>query len=41
MALLMKLRKHMNMIAKAKAWIKANPKAINPWDDKAFKVSGG
>ena len=29
------------MIAKAKAWIKANPKAINPWDDKAFKFPGG
>lgn len=30
-----------DMIAKAKAWIKANPKAINPWDDKAFKFPGG
>ncbi|MDB5229159.1 MAG: 3-hydroxyacyl-CoA dehydrogenase NAD-binding protein [Bacteroidota bacterium] len=29
------------MIAKAKAWIKANPKAINPWDDKGFKFPGG
>lgn len=29
------------MIAKAKAWIKANPKAINPWDDKSFKIPGG
>jgi 3-hydroxyacyl-CoA dehydrogenase/enoyl-CoA hydratase/3-hydroxybutyryl-CoA epimerase len=29
------------MMAKAKAWIKANPKAINPWDDKAFKFPGG
>ena len=30
-----------DMIAKAKAWIKANPKAINPWDDKGFKFPGG
>ncbi len=29
------------MIVKAKAWIKANPKAINPWDDKGFKFPGG
>ena len=29
------------MLAKAKAWIKANPKAINPWDDKGFKFPGG
>ncbi len=30
-----------DMFAKAKAWIKANPKAINPWDDKGFKFPGG
>ncbi|QQR97285.1 MAG: enoyl-CoA hydratase/isomerase family protein [Sphingobacteriales bacterium] len=30
-----------DMITQAKAWIKANPKAINPWDDKAFKFPGG
>lgn len=29
------------MIAKAIIWIKNNPKAINPWDDKAFKFPGG
>ena len=29
------------MLEKAKTWIKANPKAINPWDDKAFKFPGG
>ena len=29
------------MMEKAKEWIKANPKAINPWDDKAFKFPGG
>ncbi len=30
-----------DMIVKAKTWIKANPKAINPWDDKGFKFPGG
>ena len=30
-----------DMMAKAKAWIKTNPKAINPWDDKSFKFPGG
>ena len=30
-----------DMIAKAKVWIKANPKATNPWDDKGFKFPGG
>lgn len=30
-----------DMFAQAKAWIKANPKAINPWDDKGFKFPGG
>ena len=29
------------MMEKAKEWINANPKAINPWDDKAFKFPGG
>jgi len=29
------------MMDKAKAWILANPKAINPWDDKGFKFPGG
>lgn len=29
------------MMEKAKAWIKANPKAMNPWDDKGFKIPGG
>lgn len=29
------------MMEKAKTWIKANPKAINPWDDKAFRFPGG
>ena len=26
---------------KAKAWVKANPKAQAPWDEKGFKVPGG
>ena len=29
------------MMAKAKAWISANPKAVQPWDDKKFKWPGG
>ncbi|MBI57611.1 MULTISPECIES: 3-hydroxyacyl-CoA dehydrogenase NAD-binding domain-containing protein [Spongiibacter] len=30
-----------DMIAKAKAWVKANPEAQNPWDVKGFKIPGG
>lgn len=30
-----------DMIAKAKAWCKANPYAVQPWDDKNYKVPGG
>ncbi|WP_317929531.1 3-hydroxyacyl-CoA dehydrogenase NAD-binding domain-containing protein [Halioxenophilus sp. WMMB6] len=30
-----------DLIAKAKAWIKANPAACNPWDVKGFKIPGG
>jgi len=30
-----------SMISKAKAWIKANPEAMNPWDVKGFKIPGG
>ncbi len=29
------------MIAKAKAWINANPEASNPWNEKGFKIPGG
>ncbi len=29
------------LIAKAKAWVKANPKAVQPWDVKGFKIPGG
>ena len=28
-------------IAKAKAWVKANPKTVQPWDKKGFKYPGG
>ncbi len=30
-----------DMLTKAKAWAIANPKAIQPWDDKKFKFPGG
>jgi len=30
-----------DMLAKAKAWAIANPKAVQPWDDKKFKFPGG
>jgi 3-hydroxyacyl-CoA dehydrogenase/enoyl-CoA hydratase/3-hydroxybutyryl-CoA epimerase len=30
-----------DLIPNAKAWIKANPKAAQPWDAKDFKVPGG
>lgn len=29
------------VIARAKAWVKANPKAAAPWDIKGFKMPGG
>lgn len=32
---------HEEMIAKAKAWIKANPDAQQPWDKKGFQIPGG
>ncbi|TJY65217.1 3-hydroxyacyl-CoA dehydrogenase [Sinimarinibacterium sp. CAU 1509] len=32
---------HDDMLAKARAWIVANPKAMQPWDDKKFKWPGG
>ena len=28
-------------VAKAKEWVKANPSAKAPWDNKGFKVPGG
>lgn len=30
-----------DVVAKAKAWVKANPKAAAPWDKKGFKFPGG
>jgi len=30
-----------DMLAQAKDWIKANPKAQQPWDIKGFKIPGG
>jgi 3-hydroxyacyl-CoA dehydrogenase/enoyl-CoA hydratase/3-hydroxybutyryl-CoA epimerase len=29
------------MIANAKAWIKANPEAVQPWEVKGYKIPGG
>lgn len=30
-----------DLISEAKAWIKANPKAVQPWDRDGFKLPGG
>lgn len=30
-----------DMLAKAKAWIEANPQAQQPWDQKGYKLPGG
>ena len=30
-----------DMMGQAKAWIKANPQAQQPWDSKGFKIPGG
>ncbi|HEX3675666.1 MAG TPA: 3-hydroxyacyl-CoA dehydrogenase NAD-binding domain-containing protein [Rhizomicrobium sp.] len=30
-----------DLVANAKAWVKANPKAAQPWDAKDFKAPGG
>ncbi len=32
---------HAEIVAKAKDWVKANPKAAAPWDKKGFKIPGG
>jgi len=29
------------IVARAKAWVLANPKAVAPWDEKGFKFPGG
>lgn len=30
-----------DMVAKAKAWVLANPQAVQPWYEKGFKIPGG
>ncbi|MGF1543589.1 MAG: 3-hydroxyacyl-CoA dehydrogenase NAD-binding domain-containing protein [Parvularculaceae bacterium] len=30
-----------DLVAKAKEWVKANPKFVQPWDQKGFKFPGG
>jgi len=30
-----------DLIAKAKAWVKANPEAVQPWDAKGYRMPGG
>ncbi len=30
-----------DMLAKARAWIKANPTAMQPWDEKNYRMPGG
>jgi 3-hydroxyacyl-CoA dehydrogenase/enoyl-CoA hydratase/3-hydroxybutyryl-CoA epimerase len=30
-----------DIVSNAKTWVKANPKAIQPWDAKDFKIPGG
>ncbi len=32
---------HADLLAKAKSWCLANPKPVQPWDDKKFKWPGG
>jgi 3-hydroxyacyl-CoA dehydrogenase / enoyl-CoA hydratase / 3-hydroxybutyryl-CoA epimerase len=29
------------LLAKAKEWVKANPEAVQPWDQKGYKIPGG
>jgi 3-hydroxyacyl-CoA dehydrogenase/enoyl-CoA hydratase/3-hydroxybutyryl-CoA epimerase len=30
-----------DLLAKARAWILANPNAVQPWDEKSYKIPGG
>lgn len=30
-----------DMFAKARAWIKANPNSVQPWNEKGYKIPGG
>ncbi len=29
------------LVSKAKEWVKANPEAVQPWDQKGYKIPGG
>jgi 3-hydroxyacyl-CoA dehydrogenase / enoyl-CoA hydratase / 3-hydroxybutyryl-CoA epimerase len=29
------------LVSRAKEWIKANPEAVQPWDEKGYKIPGG
>ena len=41
MGLVDEIAPHGEIVAKAKAWVKANPKAVAKWDKKGFKIPGG
>ncbi|MEM7739831.1 MAG: 3-hydroxyacyl-CoA dehydrogenase NAD-binding domain-containing protein [Pseudomonadota bacterium] len=41
MGLIDEIAPHAEVVEKAKAWVKANPKSTAPWDKKGFKSPGG
>ncbi|MGV6820456.1 MAG: 3-hydroxyacyl-CoA dehydrogenase NAD-binding domain-containing protein [Parvularcula sp.] len=41
MGLIHEIAPHAEIVAKAKEWVKANPKTTQPWDKKGFKIPGG
>ena len=41
MGVIQELAPGAEVVDKAKAWVKANPEAKAPWDEKGFKVPGG
>ncbi|WP_018149165.1 3-hydroxyacyl-CoA dehydrogenase NAD-binding domain-containing protein [Henriciella marina] len=41
MGVIQELAPGADVVEKAKAWVKANPSAKAPWDEKGFKVPGG
>ena len=41
MGVIQELAPGADVVEKAKAWVKANPEAKAPWDEKGFKVPGG
>ncbi len=41
MGVVNELASSLETVARAKAWVKANPKAKAPWDEKGYKVPGG